>query len=97
MVSVAFDELLLLLLARVDGELELVVVGVGREVQLDGTGLADEEPAALHFAAEEARIARVVQRRRAVVNLRVPRQQKRHLLLLLLLLHLVRRFLDISP
>ena len=71
MVAVAFDELLLLLLPRVDDELESIVVAVGRKVQLDNAVLGDEEPIPLDLAAEEARTARVVQRCRAVVYLNI--------------------------
>ena len=69
--SVTFHQLKLLLLARVHNELKSVVIAVGREVQFDEAALRDEQSTALDLAAEEARVARVVQGRGPVVNLRV--------------------------
>jgi hypothetical protein len=68
--SVTFHQLKLLLLARVHNELKSVVIAVGREVQFDEAALRDEQSTALDLAAEEARVARVVQGRGPVVNLR---------------------------
>ena len=70
-VTVAFDQLLLLFLARVHDELETGVVTVGEEVQFDHVVLRDEQPAAFDLAAEVARTPRIVQGWRPVVHLKV--------------------------
>lgn len=69
MVTVAFHQLLLLLLARVHDELEAGVVAVGEEVQLDHVVLRDEQPAPLDLPAEVTRTPGIVQRRCSIVHL----------------------------
>ena len=60
-------------LACIDRKLISIVVTLGEEMQFDHVIFRDEESAAFNLAAIETRVARIVQRRRSVVNLFIDR------------------------